>query len=166
MRLYFLRHTDASHESNTPDAERSLSPKGAAQAETIAAFLSRLDLQLNRTLSSPYLRAKQTAIRVCSLLNAPAPEYSSCLTPETEPVELFEELRHFSRDSRILLVSHEPFLSTCIGNLILFNSFPKIIMGKGALACVEIGGQAQSGAGVLLWLMQYDQIAALTHPIA
>lgn len=162
MRLYFLRHTDAAYGSLTPDAERPLSPKGIAQAETIAGILPRLNLQITDVLTSTYLRAKQTAEIVSAPSQLKAPHFTSYLTPDSEPADLFDELRHYSRDSHLLLVSHEPFLSTCIGSLILFNSFPKMGIGKGALACVQVGGQPQSGAGVLLWLLQLEQLEALS----
>jgi phosphohistidine phosphatase len=162
MRLYFLRHADAAYGSLTPDAERPLSPKGVAQAETIARILPRLDLQITDVLSSTYLRAKQTAEIVSAPSQLTAPHLTSYLAPDSKPKELFDELRHYSQDSHLLLVSHEPFLSSCIGSLILFNSFPKISLGKGALACVQLGGQPQSGAGVLLWLMQYEQLEILS----
>ena len=166
MRLYFLRHTDAAHSTLTPDSERPLSSKGVAQAETIAGILSRLDLQITDALSSTYLRARQTLEIVSGPSQSKAPCFTSYLAPDSEPGELFDEIRHYSQDSRLLLVSHEPFLSACIGSLILFNGFPKICMGKGALACVQVGGQPQSGAGVLLWLLQWEQLEALSKDIS
>jgi phosphohistidine phosphatase len=167
MRLYFLRHTDALTGSHVKDAERPLSPKGIAEAEILGRIVASLRLGCTTLLSSPYVRARQTAEIVGKALTGLTPEICEYLKPESDPLELFADLRHFSCDSRLLLISHEPFVSTCLGTIICGQGEPKISIGKGALACVEVGGQVQKGAGILLWLLQHPQAKLLSEiPLA
>ena len=62
---------------------------------------------------------------------------------------MFRELQSYPRDSRLLLVTHKPFASRCIANLISMNSDSKISIKKASLSCVEVGSPVQRGAGVL-----------------
>ncbi|MBV8586412.1 MAG: histidine phosphatase family protein, partial [Verrucomicrobia bacterium] len=58
--LFILRHADADTEAPT-DAERSLSEKGMDQARKIGRFLRDQGVQLDHILTSPLVRARQTA---------------------------------------------------------------------------------------------------------
>ncbi|HVL54021.1 MAG TPA: histidine phosphatase family protein, partial [Vitreimonas sp.] len=63
VRLYLLRHADAGDPDawSGPDADRPLSEKGVAQAERLGRHLARADVALRQFVSSPKLRARQTA---------------------------------------------------------------------------------------------------------
>jgi len=64
MNLYLLRHGIAVEPGTTgfeKDSERPLTPKGQHQLRQIAAAMKKMDLRFDLILSSPFLRAKQTA---------------------------------------------------------------------------------------------------------
>ncbi len=161
MLLYFLRHADAAHTGLTADIDRELTDEGNAQAEHIARAIRTLKLPLTHVLCSPFIRARQTA-RI-ALKDFPALEIQDCdcLTPLSDPQNLFHELKQYPDDSRILLVTHEPFASACIALLLSGSSEPKVIMKKASMACLETHSSVQRGTGILLWLLTNEQMKLL-----
>jgi phosphohistidine phosphatase len=161
MRLYFLRHGDATTDRSISDFDRELTDVGRHDAEAVASALKRMDVNLTAILASPFKRAAETADIVARQYPSLATHPSDHLTPTSDPRNLFSELNHFVQDSMVLLVGHEPFLSICIGTLISTGSEPGISMKKTSLACVEVGTSVQRGAGVLLWLLTIEQMKLL-----
>ncbi len=162
MRLYFLRHGDAEYTSSS-DSARALTNDGLAQARHVARALETLDVRLTAILSSPFVRAQQTARSIAEAIPEISVQLTDRLKPNADPAGLFEELNHLSRDSRILLTAHEPFISTCVGELISTGQVPSISVKKASLVAVEAGAPVQRGSGILLWLMTNDQLSHL-HP--
>ena len=64
--LWLLRHAEAA--DGAPDDERPLTEKGMRQADAAGIALARLGVHLDLCLSSPKLRALQTAQRTCAPL--------------------------------------------------------------------------------------------------
>lgn len=162
MRLYFLRHGDAELGSSANDSDRNLSPEGIEEAEHAAGSVRLLKLTFTSLLSSPLDRARQTAAIVAKQYPAVQLQVFEHITPTSDPQNLFRELRSFPRDSRILIVSHEPFISHCIATLINGGSQPRISIKKASLACVEVGSPIQRGAGILLWLLTAEQMKLMS----
>jgi phosphohistidine phosphatase SixA len=117
-----------------------------------------MKLTFTVVLSSPLERAKQTAEIATRQFPSVKIQTLEHLLSNSDPENLFRELQSFSRDSRVLIVSHEPFVSRCIASLISAGSEPKISIKKAALSCVEVGLPVQRGAGVLLWLITSEQM--------
>lgn len=158
MRLFFLRHADADVGSHGSDSERALSPSGIDDVVAVANALRLMKLTFTVVLSSPLKRARQTAEIATKQFPSIKIQTLEHLLSTSDPENLFRELQSFPRDSRALLVSHEPFVSRCIANLICVGSEPKISIKKAALSCVEVGSPVQRGAGVLLWLLTNEQM--------
>jgi phosphohistidine phosphatase len=124
--IYFLRHGDAEHETSD-DAARELTPKGERQSEAAGRALAALGANVDICLSSPKVRAEQTAKIACEHLSA--------------PVEIAEELRGGPFDARqlaagrgdVLLVGHDPDFSTAVADL----TAGRVKLRKGGIACVE-----------------------------
>jgi phosphohistidine phosphatase len=124
--IYFLRHGDAEHET-TDDAARELTPKGERQSEAAGRALAALGVGVDVCLTSPKVRAGQTARIACKQLGA--------------PVEIAEELSGGSFDARqltagrgeVLLVGHEPDFSNVVADL----TGARVKLRKGGIACVE-----------------------------
>ena len=163
MRLYFLRHGDAELGSPVNDSDRNLTSEGIAEAECAAGSVRLLKLTFTALLSSPLDRARQTAEIVAKQYPAVQLQSFEHITPTSEPQNLFRELHSFPRDSRILLVSHEPFISHCIAALISGGGQPRISIKKASLACVEVGSPIQRGAGILLWLLTTEQMKLMSR---
>jgi phosphohistidine phosphatase len=125
MALYLLRHGDA--EDGDDDAARRLTAKGERQAEATGRALAALGVELGACLTSPRVRAAETARLACAPLGV-------------EP-EVAEELRGGRFDGPALaagrgdalLVGHEPDLSGEVGRL----TGAQVRMRKGGLAIVD-----------------------------
>jgi phosphohistidine phosphatase len=124
--IYLLRHGDA-EDGNSDDAARRLTPKGERQAEAAGQALAALGAEIDTCLTSPKVRAADTARLACQPLR---------LQPETD-----EGLRGGSFDSlaliagrgNVLLVGHEPDFSGEVARLTRAN----VKLRKGGLAIVD-----------------------------
>ena len=140
--IYLLRHGDA-EEGTGDDAARRLTPKGERQAGAAGQALAALGAEIDVCLTSPKLRAVDTARLACEALGL-------------EP-EIAEELRGGSFDSLALtagrggalLVGHEPDFSNEVARL----TGAKVKLRKGGLAIV--------GGGVLVALLRPKDLAAI-----
>ena len=160
MILYFLRHGEAG--MNFPsDFERELTDGGLGASRSIGAFCKKAGISFTNVISSPLIRAKQTAQVVAKNFPGTQIEESEFLTPDSDPKNLFNFLQSFTSGSKILLVTHEPFASTCISTLISGTETANLIMKTISLACVETHGTPTRGNGKLQWLIPSDIIRQL-----
>ncbi|MBI3578489.1 MAG: phosphohistidine phosphatase SixA [Ignavibacteriales bacterium] len=157
MIVYIVRHGDAAESITVHDSERPLSDLGKRQAIAAGKFLHPLPQRPSTILCSPLLRAVQTAETIQQELGAHPPRVSELLTPSSDPRQILEELNKL-RDDAILLVGHEPHVSTTISLLISGNEQAKIEMKKGSLACIEVGRPIGKGVGALRWLVTSKQM--------
>lgn len=124
--IYLLRHGDA-EEGIGDDAARRLTPKGERQAQAAGKALANLGTRIDACLTSPKVRALDTARLACEALE---------LEPET-----VEDLRGGAFDSLgltagrgdVLLVGHEPDFSGEVARLTGAN----VKLRKGGLAVVD-----------------------------
>lgn len=144
MQLLLLRHADAATEARTDDL-RPLSDKGRQQAKRVARFCKEHGLQPDLILSSPFLRAEQTAQIVAETLHA---ELVMCafLASGMMPFAAMEELRGYQRFETVLLVGHEPDLSSLAGALLGAGHRGAIRMRKATLAKLEVDSLSSGGA--------------------
>ncbi len=153
MRLYFLRHGPAVDRSewDGDDSKRPLTPEGALRIELEAQSIVRADFGIEAIVSSPYVRAVQTAEIVARALGLSSERLvlDSRLEPGFDLARLRSLAGLFPDCGSMLLVGHEPGLSGAIGELI---GGGRIDMKKGALACVAVENAAKS-RGELLWLL-------------
>jgi phosphohistidine phosphatase len=145
MHLYFLRHGEASWPDwKKPDDERPLTPHGKEEIRKLARFFQRLDLQLDRIMTSPLPRARQTAEIVAERLKLTLHEDSS-LEPGFDGEGLRKILRKYPEE-RVMLVGHEPDFTEAISAL----TGASLKLSKGGLALIELNPKSMSGR--LLWL--------------
>lgn len=124
--IYLLRHGDA-EDGSGDDAARRLTAKGERQAEAVGRALDALGAEIDACLTSPKVRAAETARLACEALGL-------------EP-EIAEELRGGPFDALalaagrgdVLLVGHEPDFSGEVGRL----TGAKVKLRKGGLAIVD-----------------------------
>ena len=125
--LWLLRHAEAA--DGAPDDERPLTEKGFAQAEAAGRALLHLGESIEVCLTSPKLRAVQTAERACEPLAVPV---------RVEPALAGEpiDIRNLPADAEdLLLVGHDPSFSMLLHDLTGAQSR----MRKGGLAGIEKG---------------------------
>ena len=118
--LCFFRHgiaVDREDPTVTSDTDRPLTEEGTRKTRDAAEGLKRMDLDFDLILTSPWLRASQTAAILSDLLTLSTPETMAELEGDRTPEELVKALadRH---GKRTLLVGHEPLLSTTAVHLL------------------------------------------------
>ncbi|MFV0337408.1 MAG: phosphohistidine phosphatase SixA [Chthoniobacterales bacterium] len=115
MLLYFLRHAEAEdHGIRASDFERELTKKGQRQAEKMGGFCAALKTPPELILSSPVLRAKQTAETVAASFDTVEMLLCQWLACGMNPEVCAEELSAYKQFSSVLLVGHEPDFSLAI----------------------------------------------------
>jgi phosphohistidine phosphatase len=143
MNLYILRHASAGLRRPNPvlDSKRPLDKEGKKQCLQLAQVLNALDIQFDLIASSPLKRCLQTA----SLIGTETGYESKILdTPALAPTAALKDfqklLRESSRYENLLVVGHNPNLSSFLGALLVPDSGPeaKIRLRKGSLARVVL----------------------------
>ena len=139
--LWLLRHAEA--EDGLPDDERPLTERGAMHADAVGRALTVLGVHVDACLTSPKLRAIQTAERACEPLGVPVtvePALSG------EPFDV-HDLTVGLGD--VLLVGHDPSFSLLVHDL------------TGAQARMKKGGLAGISKGELVALLRPSELTAI-----
>lgn len=139
--LWLLRHAEA--EDGLPDDERPLTERGAMQADAAGRALAVLDVHLDACLTSPKLRAVQTAERACEPLGVQVTIEPSL---SGEPFDV-RELTAGLGD--VLLVGHDPSFSMLLHDL------------TGAQSRMKKGGLAGISKGELVTLLRPNELSAI-----
>jgi phosphohistidine phosphatase len=156
MELYFLRHgkaVDAPGPDAPDDFSRPLTDKGIEEMEAEAKALQALGIEPDVILTSPLVRAKQTAEIVARRLGLKKRLIETdALAPGCELNRLAKLLDEHRSANSLLLVGHEPDFSTLVAELI--GTKPSAVeLKKGGLALVELKPPVRRGGGVLHWLV-------------
>ena len=150
MRLYFLRHGLAGDRETWTgdDFGRPLTDEGKQRMAREAATIAKLNLNLDVILTSPLVRAYQTAEIVAQHLNlTDRLVKDDRLSPGFGSSQLAGILKAYPEAKALMLVGHEPDFSQIIGELI---GGGRITCKKGSLACVELTKSLQ---GELAWMI-------------
>jgi phosphohistidine phosphatase len=163
MDLLVLRHGEAGQSSNlASDFKRSLTVEGKQEIVEIANGLKSLGVELDHILTSPLLRAKQTAEIVAkSLKYKNKIEEIDSLKPEGNRLEFYSVLSRFKLDSVVLVVGHEPYLSELIGEAIS-TSGCRIDLKKAGLARIKVVSILPKIKGELRWLLSPKHLKKIT----
>src|SRR6478736_5362443 len=105
--IWLLRHAHA--EAGSPDAERPLSAKGEEQARAAGAALAVLGVELDACLTSPKVRARETARLACEPLGVAPWEERALRGGPFGPDEVAT-----GHGESVLLVGHEPDFSMAV----------------------------------------------------
>jgi len=157
VQLHFLRHAHAGDPAKWrgPDDLRPLSAKGRQQAESLGRHLDALGLRFDLLLSSPLVRARQTAELVAERLGL-AVEIDERLAGGLSHAALAALLRDHGQPARPILVGHDPDMSELVTTLAGAADIP---MRKGAFARIDIGPSLEPGTGVLVFLIPPELVA-------
>lgn len=145
------------------DADRPLTEEGRVQARDVAKGLKRLNVSPDAILSSPYLRAAQTAEEVVRILKSGTPVKTlEELRAEAPPSETSKALADFAACEQILCVGHEPHVSAWLAHLVAGPQRMQCVFKKAGVACVEVERMPLSaGRATLRWLMAPKHLAAI-----
>jgi phosphohistidine phosphatase len=156
MDFYLIRHADAEPLAQGDvgdDAERPLTDAGRAQCAPLAAALERAGVRLDQVVTSPLLRARQTAEGLLKHWPAPAPALHLCdqLAPGGKRRKLTRYLRDLSGPG-IALVGHMPDLALFAAWLI-GSKKAQLDLAKAGVVHVHFEGRPDKSQGVLTWLV-------------
>jgi phosphohistidine phosphatase len=126
--IWLLRHGDAA--DGSPDSERPLTNKGREQARVAGEALAVLGVELEACLTSPKLRAADTAEIACAALGV-EPRADERLAGGPFDADALAA----GHGGHVLLVGHEPDFSEAIRSL----TGARVDMKKGGLAAVADG---------------------------
>ena len=156
MELLIVRHAIACERDAQrwpDDAERPLSPRGVLRARQAARGVKRIVPRPARVLTSPLLRAQQTAAILAQVAGWPRATLCPQLRPDASPAALLAVLAR-AREARIAVVGHQPdlgrLLAACLPRDIDSAAFELRKMGIGLVA---FHGAARTGHGELIWLV-------------
>lgn len=142
MELYVLRHAialSAGEAGVSLDSERPLSAEGREKMKRIAAAMKAFDLEVDLILSSPFVRARDTALIAHEGLGLKKRlEFTSALASCADPKLIHAELKQrFATVDRIMVVGHEPDLSELISRITAQGKL-SLEMKKAGLARIQI----------------------------
>lgn len=151
MHLYLLRHAEADP-YQADDFSRKLTEKGRAQAERVGEFLLKHELKPDLILTSPVLRAKETAKIISKKLGDHSLIVASWIACGMRPDVALSELSDYKKFDSVMIVGHEPDFSSLIATLIGMESSEHINISKASLTAINLARFAP-GFGVLRFLL-------------
>ena len=144
MHLFLLRHADAETHAAT-DAQRRLTEKGEEQAAGVARFCASNGVKPDVILSSPILRAQQTATTVAEKLGIDLRE-ADWLACGAEPADVVKKLDEHRKMAAVMLVGHEPDLGRLVSFLLGTRQREAIHVRKASLTALEVLVHREGGA--------------------
>lgn len=158
VQLHLLRHADAGDPGawRGDDADRPLSDKGRAQAERLGTFLAGIGFAPDVILTSPKLRARQTAEIVATALGLGV-RLEDRLAEGFDGETVDAMLADAGSPAQPVLVGHDPDFSELLGYLAGTDA---LSMKKGAFARLDVRGPVAGGNGTLRWLVPPDLLDA------
>lgn len=156
MNLYIVRHAEAvplEESGVNADADRPLTEHGHAQCRALAQALTRQGVTFDLVLSSPYLRARQTAQGLLDNWSEPRPAVEECesLMPGGKSSKLARALRQ-SKQENVAIVGHMPDLADHAAWL-LGSKKARLDFEKAGVALIVCAEAPDKGAGALVWLL-------------
>jgi phosphohistidine phosphatase len=126
MRVTLIRHGEAGDDAPSDD-QRALTERGRADARRVGRALDRHGVRFDAVVSSPLVRAVQTAeIVVAAMDRKLRVTISDALVPEVAPDRALRLLVSLAHLESVALVAHEPILSRLAGELVGESKFPAL----------------------------------------
>lgn len=154
MEILLLRHGIAADaRPGQPDADRALTGEGKQKLRALLRRLRKAGVRPALILTSPYLRARQTAEIAREIL---APEAiivpARALTPGASTQDAWDEIRLYSNQPSVLCASHEPLCSQ-LAAFLLGAPELQVDFKKGALMRIDVESPSPRPRGTLRWLV-------------
>jgi phosphohistidine phosphatase len=153
--LYVIRHGEAAPLGGDvrSDRDRPLTARGAEDLRLAGELCARSDREIRLVLSSPVLRARQSAEEFARAIpGGPEVRETVNLSPGFRPKGLLQELRGLEGDGSVVIVGHQPDLSILIAFLIDGEAPSAILLPPGGIACVGFPAGLASDPS-LHWLL-------------
>jgi phosphohistidine phosphatase len=150
--LYVVRHAVAAERSDEypDDTKRPLTPEGIARFREAVEGLAALGVRLDQVLTSPLVRARQTADILAEILPGRPPIVElKALAPGNTAAAVVAALGEYSRRSSLALVGHEPGVGELAARLV--GARAPFVFKKGAVCRIDAGALPLAGPGELRW---------------
>ena len=168
MILYIVRHAIAEQRDPTSseeqDSQRPLTGAGRKKFRQIARALSDLGAPIDLILTSPYLRAADTARILQKKLDLKKDQVVTAddLSPTGDPDRLIKEISEkYAGKGNIALVGHEPALSRLISVLLSGDPTLPITLKKGGVCCLSVDKLEYGRCATLEWLLAPAQLTEM-----
>ena len=165
MEIWILRHAKAEEGGpGTSDEERELTAGGHETMRSVARAIARLEPKLDAILTSPLVRARQTAEPVARALTLEDKLIESdALVPDADPKEILREIGKRGLP-RAMVVGHMPHLGRLLGYLLTGRPDTSIDLKKAALARIHFDGDAPNPPGTLTFLLTAKELSGRSKP--
>ena len=153
MQLIIIRHATAGPRGTPgiPDEDRPLTPEGEQKFREAAKGLASLVGRPDALLTSPWLRARQTAAIAAAAWGRIEPKETAALASGSFD-EQAEVLDQYPDDATVAVVGHEPWVSELLARLLGSRHDDRVEFKKGGAALVEVPGRLAEG-GSLVWYL-------------
>ena len=155
MQLYIVRHgiaIDREDPKCPPDPERFLTEEGIEKTKSVAKGIAEISSAPDLMITSPYVRAVQTAEVFAKILEYPKDKIrkSDLLLPGAEPLQFLRELSRDKDNSIVFVFGHAPHLDDLIATS-LTSKHHITSLKKSGVALIELKRMTPP-AGELVWL--------------
>ena len=154
MEIYLLRHGIAEDaKAGQSDSSRALTSEGREKLERVLHRAAKAGVKPSLILSSPLLRAMQTAEVAKDVLGYDAKiVQTEALTPHASPAATRNEIRERRSESAVILASHEPLMSA-LAAFLLRSPGLQVDMKKAALVRMDCDRFGAEPSAVLKWML-------------
>lgn len=158
MKVYLVRHATAEDAAGKEDASRRLIDRGREEARRVGRALRALGAHVGVVLSSPLIRAQETAELLAAELLPPAPvredERLACgATPEA----FREAIAQAADAGEVVVVAHQPDLGRFVAELLELGPEAHVPFRPSSMYALE--ASAAEGRAKLLWRKHPDELA-------
>jgi phosphohistidine phosphatase len=168
MNLYIVRHAIAEplagNSSEAQDSQRPLTDQGRKKFRKIARGLAGIGVQIDMILTSPYLRAADTAKILRKKLDLGKDQLAVMqdIAPGGDAARLIRDIgQKYGNLAGVAIVGHEPGLSGLISTLLSGDPSLPITLKKGGVCCLTVDKLTYGRCATLEWLMAPSQLENL-----
>ncbi|HTP02762.1 MAG TPA: phosphohistidine phosphatase SixA [Anaerolineales bacterium] len=169
MNLYVVRHAIAEQRqmsaTEQEDSQRPLTDEGRKKMRKIAKGLKEMGVQIDLVLTSPYVRAADTAgILVKKLgLDQKVLIVTDNLIPGADAHQLVKEINdRRGAAQNVAIVGHEPGLSRFISVLLSGDPALPIVLKKGGVCMLSMDRLDYARCATLEWLLAPSQLQEIS----
>ncbi|MFZ0245914.1 phosphohistidine phosphatase SixA [Candidatus Binatus sp.] len=161
MMLYILRHATAEEAASSgDDGARKLTERSKEKMRGAAAGLRAMVLKFDAILTSPLVRAAETAEIVSAAYeNTPPPQVLPALATGVTAADAVAALRAFAKHGEVMIVGHEPQLSA-VASILLTGAGDAAHMKlkTGGCIAIDLPARFERGGGELRWMLTHRQL--------
>lgn len=165
MQVYLLRHGVAEEgRLGKRDSDRELTTEGRKKLRETLRAAAAVEVKPTLILSSPFVRAVQTAEIAKDILQCKSPVLrTKALTPSSTAEQVWEEIRIHRDEPELMLVGHEPLFSSLAAYLLNTPSL-RLDFKKGAVLRVDFDSLGIRPHGTLRWFL-VAKLAGAAQPV-